>query len=330
MTKRQALIVSVVAFVALLEPCAHLITYADMLSAALGDGFGDAMRGQLARIALPWTTAAVLAFFIYRYLVRSDFAKVCDDCAAHRISAWVLFAVFVVLSVFRPSVVFLPLEMQSEMGSLVEEDGQTACATGRADDPNVVFEVEGDLNGLFSFRRAQDACVEARRPESSVKSPSGRFSVVAECVAPDESGVWNVDIIALADDGTARGVLRLVDGKEMRGITPYWFKTFAGDVLVLYVQNDTHATSLLAVLPNSFGDTVTAKLLYFSAPSFADDFYDHRHVEEKSVKVSYDGILTYTMWCDAQEGKSNRTYNVSIPIAITWGERVEGAPTLNE
>ena len=330
MTKGQAGIVSAVAFVALLEPCAHLITYMDMLSAALGDWLGDAMRGQLARIALPWTTAAVLAFFIYRYLVRSDFAKVCGDCAAHRIRAWALFAAFIVFGVFRPSVVFLPLETQSEMVSLVEEDEKAGTATERSNDPNVVFEVEGDLNGFFSFRRAQDAHVKARPPESGVKSPSGRFSVVAECVAPDESGVWNVDIIALADDGAARGVLRLVDGNEIRGIVPYWFKTFAGDVLLLYVQNDTHATSLLAVLPNSLGDAVTAKLLYFSAPSFADDFYDHRYVEEKSVKVSYDGILTYTMWCDAQDRKSERTYNVSVPIVVTWGDRVEGAPVLNE
>lgn len=200
------------------------------------------------------------------------------------------------------------------------------CASVRlATDPNVVFAVEGDWNGNFTFRQLQSVGEDERILDSGVKSSSGKYSVVVECPFPDVSAAVSVDIMALADDRTVKGGLRLVDGKEVRGIVPRWFKTFAGDVLVFYVQNDTHATSLFVVRPNVVGNSVTAQLLYFSAPSFAEDYYDHRYVDEKSISVAYDGILTYTMWCSSQDGLRDRTYNVSVPLAFTWGKRIEGS-----
>ena len=199
------------------------------------------------------------------------------------------------------------------------------CVSARfANDPNVVFAVEGGWDGDFTFRQLQNVDVNERVIDSGVKSPSGKYSVVVECPSPDVSAALNVDIMALADDGAIKGVLRLVDGKDIRGIVPHWFKTFAGDVLVFYVQNDTHATSLFAVRPNVAGNSVMAQLLYFSAPSFLEDYYDHRYVDEKSIGVTHDGILSYTMWCSSQDGKRDRTYNVSVPLAFTWGKRIEG------
>ena len=199
------------------------------------------------------------------------------------------------------------------------------CVSPRfANDPNVVFAVEGGWDGNFTFRQLQNVDVHECAIDSGEKSPSGKFSVVVECPSQDVSAALNVVIMALADDGAVKGVLRLVDGKDIRGIVPHWFKTFAGDVLVFYVQNDTHATSLFAVRPNVSGNSVMVQLLYFSAPSFAEDYYDHRYVNEKSIGVTHDGILTYTMWCSSQDGKRDRTYNVSVPLAFTWGKRIEG------
>lgn len=199
------------------------------------------------------------------------------------------------------------------------------CASVRfANDPNVVFVVEDDWDGNFTLRQLQGVGVDERALDFGVKSPSGKYSAVVECPFPDVSEALNVDIMALADDGTVKGGSRLVDGRDIRGIVPHWFKTFAGDVLVFYVQNDTHATSLFAVRPDVVGNSVTVQLLYFSAPSFVEDFYDHRYVDEKSISVSYDGILTYTMWCSSQDGQRDRTYNVSVPLAFTWGKRIEG------
>ena len=198
------------------------------------------------------------------------------------------------------------------------------CVSARfASAPNIVFAVDCSWDGDFTFRQLQKVDVNECVIDSGAKSPSGKYSVAVECPSPDVSAALNVDIMALADDGAVKGVLRLVDGKDIRGIVPHWFKTFAGDVLVFYVQNDTHATSLFAVRPNVAGNSVMAQLLYFSAPSFLEDYYDHRYVDEKSIVVTHDGILSYTMWCSSQDGKRNRTYNVSVPLAFTWGKRIE-------
>ena len=195
----------------------------------------------------------------------------------------------------------------------------------RVDDPNAVFAVAGDLNGDFMFCRTQGPSKHVYLPGTGKRSPSGIFSAVVVCDNPDISPECDVDIVAFAEDGTATDTLRFVNNKDIRGIVPYWFKTFAGDLLVFYVQNDTHASSLFAVRPTVYGGRVSAQLLYFSAPSFVENYYDHRYVDENSIKVSFDGILTYTMWCSSQDGKSERTYNVSVPLAFTWGDCHEQA-----
>ena len=190
----------------------------------------------------------------------------------------------------------------------------------RVDDPNAVFAVVGDFNGDFMLCRPQGPSKHVCVSSTGKRSPSGRFSAVIVCDNPDISPECDVDIVAFAEDGTATDSLRVVNNKDIRGIEPYWFRTFAGDMLVFYVQNDTHASSLFAVRPAVYGGRVSAQLLYFSAPSFVENYYDHRYVDENSIKVSFDGILTYTMWCSCQDGKSERTYNVSVPLAFTWGD----------
>ena len=190
----------------------------------------------------------------------------------------------------------------------------------RVDDPNAVFAVVGDFNGDFMLCRPQGPSKHVCVSSTGKRSPSGRFSAVIVCDNLDISPECDVDIVAFAEDGTATDSLRVVNNKDIRGIEPYWFRTFAGDMLVFYVQNDTHASSLFAVRPAVYGGRVSAQLLYFSAPSFVENYYDHRYVDENSIKVSFDGILTYTMWCSSQDGKSERTYNVSVPLAFTWGD----------
>lgn len=119
MTRRQAGIISVVAFAALLKPMGTIIGCAeivwrlisqggvqprDRLIMAIADAFGG-MAAQCVNILIGWVAAAVPALLIYRYLRRRDFAQVCADCSAYRIRAWSLLVFFLALTLLHLSVV---------------------------------------------------------------------------------------------------------------------------------------------------------------------------------------------------------------------------------
>ena len=125
MTRRQAGIISVVAFAALLKPMGTLIGFADIACAAISRGavwpsywllkavadvFGM-VAAQWANILIDWVAAAVLALLIYRYLRRRDFAQVCAGCSAHSIRAWSLLVVFLALTLLKTSMICDPVRM---------------------------------------------------------------------------------------------------------------------------------------------------------------------------------------------------------------------------
>lgn len=125
MTRRQAGIISVVAFAALLKPMGTLIGCfeiawrvisrggvqpRDRLIMAIADAFG-VTAAQWANILIGWVAAAVPALLIYRYLRRRDFGQVCAGCSAHSIRAWSLLVCFLALTVLKTSVICKPVSM---------------------------------------------------------------------------------------------------------------------------------------------------------------------------------------------------------------------------
>ncbi len=129
MTRRQAGIISVVAFAALLKPMGTLIGFADIACAAISRGavwpsywllkvvadvFGM-VAAQWGDILIGWVAAAVPALLIYRYLRRRDFAQVCAGCSAHSIRAWSLLGVFLALTVLKTSVICTPVPVSMPM-----------------------------------------------------------------------------------------------------------------------------------------------------------------------------------------------------------------------
>ena len=112
MTRKQAGIISTIAFVVLIRPCANLFSFLDMM---WGNISGDivtpyirllsfmfekhgAVVANLATVAIAWILPAILAIAIYCYLRRRDFAQVSADCAAHKVWAWLAFAAFLLFS----------------------------------------------------------------------------------------------------------------------------------------------------------------------------------------------------------------------------------------
>ena len=141
MTRKQAGVIAVIAFAALLRPMVTLIGLAeiawrvvfqgcvqprDRLLMAIADAFG-AGAAQWADVLIAWTVSAIPALLIYRYLRRRDFAQVCADCEEGRIKAWSLLVVFLALTLLNRSVVFnaavgrpIPFEQEQEEISLDE------------------------------------------------------------------------------------------------------------------------------------------------------------------------------------------------------------------
>lgn len=150
MTKKQAGVIAVIAFAALLRPMVTLIGLAeiawrvvfqgcvqprDRLLMAIADAFG-VEAAQWANMLIGWMAAAIPALLIYRYMRRRDFAQVCADCAEHRIKAWALLVVFLALTLLHLSVARnaavgrpMPFEQEREEISLEEAMEKNPTAT---------------------------------------------------------------------------------------------------------------------------------------------------------------------------------------------------------
>ena len=150
MTKKQAGVIAVIAFAALIKPMGNLIEFVDIVWCLAVDGVAsprwrmyNAILQEFGPTAMYWSrvsfgciVAAVPALLIYRYLRRRDFAQVCADCAEHRIKAWALLAVFLALTLLHLSVARnaavgrpMPFEQEREEISLEEAMEKNPTAT---------------------------------------------------------------------------------------------------------------------------------------------------------------------------------------------------------
>ena len=143
MTRKQAGVIAVIAFAALLRPMVTLIGLAeiawrvvfqgcvqprDRLLMAIADAFG-AGAAQWADVLIAWTVSAIPALLIYRYLRRRDFTQVCMSCAAHKIRAWSLLVAYLALTLLNPSITVHHVPFEAEGIPLDEAMEHSPTAT---------------------------------------------------------------------------------------------------------------------------------------------------------------------------------------------------------
>jgi hypothetical protein len=118
MTKKQAGVIAVIAFAALLRPMGNLIEFVDIVWCLAVDGvvspcwrMNNAILQEFGPTAMYWSrvsfdciVAAIPALLIYRYLRRRDFTQVCMSCAAHKIRAWTLLVAYLALTLQNSSI----------------------------------------------------------------------------------------------------------------------------------------------------------------------------------------------------------------------------------
>jgi hypothetical protein len=128
MTKKQAGVIAVIAFAALLRPMGNLIEFVDIVWCLAVDGvasprwrmynailqeFGPTVM-YWSRVSFDCIVAAIPALLIYRYLRRRDFTQVCMSCAAHKICAWLLLVAYLALTLLNPSITVQHVPFEAE------------------------------------------------------------------------------------------------------------------------------------------------------------------------------------------------------------------------
>ena len=167
MTKKQAGVIAIIAFAALIKPMGNLIEFVDLVWYLIVDGVAsprwrmyNAILQEFGFTAMCLTRgsfdcilAAIPALLIYRYLRRRDFAQVCISCAAHKIRAWSLLVAFLVFTLLNLSITMRHVPFEAEDIPLDEamEHNQTATLELRLCHPeNDRLERELKANGRLT------------------------------------------------------------------------------------------------------------------------------------------------------------------------------------
>ena len=143
MTKKQAGVIAVIAFAALIKPTGNLIEFVDIVWCLAVDGVAsprwrmyNAILQEFGPTAMYWSrvsfdciVAAIPALLIYRYLRRRDFTQVCMSCAAHKIRAWSLLVAYLALTLLNPSITVHHVPFEAEGIPLDEAMEHSPTAT---------------------------------------------------------------------------------------------------------------------------------------------------------------------------------------------------------
>ncbi len=191
MTKKQAGVIAMIAFAALIKPMGNLIEFVDLVWYLIVDGVAsprwrmyNAILQEFGFTAMCLTRgsfdcilAAIPALLIYRYLRRRDFAQVCISCAAHKIRAWSLLVAFLVFTLLNPSITMRHVPFEAEDIPLDEamEHNQTATLELRLSHP------ENDrLERELKATNAEDIVRRwCRSPDAFVKDET--LSIPMQC-----------------------------------------------------------------------------------------------------------------------------------------------------
>lgn len=217
MTRKQAGIISTIAFVVLIRPCANLFSFLDMM---WGNISGDivtpyirllsfmfekhgAVVANLATVAIAWILPAILAITIYCYLRRRDFSQVCEDCAAHKVRSWFAFALFMLFSFTSLSKIFYTVESPQDEAAFDEaSDGEAPISLEiclcHHDSPEIGETRQ--IDGYTAMRKKGDETEvhyvfeEAELTEADVESATVSKSPV--------NGLYDIQV-KLTDEGAA-------------------------------------------------------------------------------------------------------------------------------
>ena len=143
MTKKQAGVIAVIAFAALIKPMGNLIEFVDIVWCLAVDGvvsprwrMYNAILQEFGPTAMYWSrvssdciVAAIPALLIYCYLRRRDFTQVCMSCAAHKIRAWSLLIAYLALTLLNPSITVHHVPFEAEGIPLDEAMEHSPTAT---------------------------------------------------------------------------------------------------------------------------------------------------------------------------------------------------------
>ena len=143
MTKKQAGVIAVIAFAALIKPMGNLIEFVDIVWCLAVDGvvsprwrMYNAILQEFGPTAMYWSrvsfdciVAAIPALLIYRYLRRHDFTQVCMSCAAHKIRAGSLLIAYLALTLLNPSITVHHVPFEAEGIPLDEAMEHSPTAT---------------------------------------------------------------------------------------------------------------------------------------------------------------------------------------------------------
>lgn len=143
MTKKQAGVIAVIAFAALIKPMGNLIEFVDIVWCLVVDGVAsprwrmyNAILQEFGPTAMYWSrisfdciVATIPALLIYRYLRRRDFTQVCMSCAAHKIRAWSLLVAYLALTLLNPSITVQHVPFEAEGIPLDEAMEHSPTAT---------------------------------------------------------------------------------------------------------------------------------------------------------------------------------------------------------
>ena len=143
MTKKQAGVIAVIAFAALIKPMGNLIEFVDIVWYLAVDGVAsprwrmyNAILQEFGPTAMYWSrvsfdciVTAIPALLIHRYLRRRDFTQVCMSCAAHKIRAWSLLVAYLALTLLNPSITVQHVPFEAEGIPLDEAMEHSPTAT---------------------------------------------------------------------------------------------------------------------------------------------------------------------------------------------------------
>lgn len=160
----------------------------------------------------------------------------------------------------------------------------------------------------------QEACPTTNIPEIG--------DVFSESVSPAKTvGVlWGANgeteryVLSIFDPAATGHIFRISQpNASVRGITPMWFSTSIGDVLVVHCSTDTHFDCLYALLPECREGAISCNLLYMTPPILNADI-NHFYIQQDTIQLSASGVLSFTVFCSSLSNKSSLTTQVSIPL----------------
>ena len=126
MSPKTAWHISLVALIALYQPCRNLLAVLDYLCRIFFHTESPLTRFLYSILAnhghqaymwssllIAFILPLVLSILLYRYLLRRDFEQVCADCAARKVPLIILFNLFALFTIFQIQATRVPVPADS-------------------------------------------------------------------------------------------------------------------------------------------------------------------------------------------------------------------------